>query len=391
MKLAIIAGEESGDLLAADCVNALLAQGHLVELCGVGGSHLQVLGLETLFDQSEIALMGFSEVVTKVPRLLSLIKKTADYILAQEPDMVLIVDAPDFTHRVAKRLKKARPELKIIQYVCPSVWAWRPKRAVHMRAFIDHVLAILPFEPAEMHRLHGPKTTFVGHPLVDDKNVKAVRAARVARSKQPAEKQLKLLCLPGSRSAEIKNLLPEMCATVEILLERGHEIEVFIQTPARQLKHIQERTKHWPVQPKIGTTNTEKWEAFTQCDCALASSGTVLLELALCDVPMVSIYRIDMIARIFVLFFARLFTIWSAALPNIIADRPYVNEYINQYIRPQKLAREIEWLSAQGPARDHKAQGNAAVLLAMQTAIPAGESAAAILLSYMPHKKGLKT
>lgn len=381
MKLAIIAGEESGDLLAADCVRALMAQGQQMELCGVGGSHLHAFGLETLFDQSEIALMGFGEVVTKVPRLLKLIKKTADYIVAQEPDMLLIVDAPDFTHRVAKRIKKMRPELKIIQYVCPSVWAWRPKRAVHMRHFIDHVLAILPFEPEEMQRLNGPKTSFVGHPLVTNTDVQAVRAARSAR--QP-EQGLKLLCLPGSRSAEIKNLLPDMRGTLDALVARGHKVEVYIHTPSRQEARIKELTQDWPIQPQISTTNAEKWKAFSQCDCALASSGTVLLELALCDVPMVSIYRLDMIARIFVVFFARLFPIWSAALPNIIADTPYVNEYINQYIRPQKLSREIEGLAAQGPALDYKSQGNAIVLAAMQTPEPAGEQAAKILLSYMP-------
>lgn len=390
MKLAIIAGEESGDLLAADCVSALLAQGQQVELCGVGGHHLQALGLKTLFDQSEIALMGFSEVITKVPRLLRLIKKTADYILAQEPDMVLIVDAPDFTHRVAKRLKQARPELKIIQYVCPSVWAWRPQRAIHMRAFIDHVLAILPFEPEEMKRLKGPITSFVGHPLVDNADVKAVRSMRASNDKKLPQQPLKLLCLPGSRSAEIKNLLPDMHGTVESLSARGHTIEVFIHTPARHLARIKQQVANWPTQPKISTTNADKWQAFAQCDCAIASSGTVLLELALCDVPMISIYRLDFIARIFVACFSRLFPIWSAALPNIIADQPYVNEYINQYIRPQKLAREIEALTIQGPAQDHKKFGNACVLNAMKTPIPAGQKAAEILVSYLPNKKGPK-
>lgn len=376
LKLGIIAGEESGDLLAADCVRSLKDDGYDASLVGVGGENLAALGLESFFDPSEIALMGVSEVITKIPKLLKRISQTADFLIEQEPDVLLIIDAPDFTHRVAKKIKAQKPSLKIIQYVCPSVWAWRPKRAEHMRDYIDEVLAILPFEPEVMRNLNGPETHFVGHPLATDQDLANVREARSKHSEKKAGETIKLLFLPGSRTSEIKKLLPDMEATLREMLARGSEIEILLPTLPRHVDRIRELTADWPVQPKITATMADKWDAFAKADVALAASGTVLLELALANIPMVSIYRIDAIMRVA----SRWMTLWTAALPNIVADRPYVNEYVDVYIRPPKLARELEHLTKPTEARADKIAGNAAVLSAMQTEETAGQLAAKIIL-----------
>lgn len=377
LKLGIIAGEESGDLLAADCVKALQDKGFDVQLTGVGGDNLTALGLESLFDPSEIALMGVSEVITKIPNLLKRISQTANHLLAQKPDVILLIDAPDFTHRVAKKIKAQNNALKIVQYVCPSVWAWRPKRAEHMRAFIDAVLAILPFEPEVMQTLKGPKTFFVGHPLASSNDLAEVRAKRDKMAAKRGDAPLNLLFLPGSRTSEIRSLLPDMEATLQALEARGHQYVVHIPTLPRHEARIQNLTEAWPVKPKITTTQHDKWQAFAEADAALAASGTVLLELALANIPMISIYRIDMIMRIA----SRWMTLWTAALPNIVADRPYVNEYVDVYIRPAKLARELEHLARPTEARADKLAGNHSVLTAMQTDKPAGQMAAEILIN----------
>ena len=148
LKIAIVAGEESGDLLGADIVAALqAATGRDVALVGVGGRHLQALGLTPLFDASDIALMGFSAVIRDLPRLIRRIGQTARTIAAEAPDCLITIDSPDFTLRVAKKVRAANPAIPIIHYICPSVWAWRPGRAAAMKPYVDHILCILPFEP----------------------------------------------------------------------------------------------------------------------------------------------------------------------------------------------------------------------------------------------------
>ncbi len=156
-KLAVIAGEVSGDLLGADLVRALRAQSHSdVELVGVGGEALEAEGLRSLFDYSELSIMGFTQVLARLPKLIMRIRQTAKAIIAARPDALLIIDSPDFTHRVARKVRAALPDLPVINYVCPSVWAWKPERAPRMRGYVDHVLAVLPFEPEAMERLQGP-------------------------------------------------------------------------------------------------------------------------------------------------------------------------------------------------------------------------------------------
>ena len=181
-KLAVIAGEVSGDLLGADLVRALRTQSSsTIELVGVGGEALEAEGLRSLFDYSELSIMGFTQVLARLPKLIMRIRQTAKAIIAARPDALLIIDSPDFTHRVARKVRAALPDVPVINYVCPSVWAWKPERAPRMRGYVDHVLAVLPFEPQAMEKLQGPPTTYVGHRLASDANVLAVRASRRRR------------------------------------------------------------------------------------------------------------------------------------------------------------------------------------------------------------------
>ena len=188
---------------------AALRQGYdgEVDAIGVGGAQLQALGVKSLFDPHEIALFGISSVIAKLPRLLSLIRTTSAMIAAENPDCLVIVDSPDFTHRVAKRVRAARPDIAILNYVCPSVWAWRQGRAKVMRAYVDEVLAILPFEPELLKQLDGPPATYVGHRLALDPLVLNARKAQTAIELDRFsnwKRPIRLLCLPGSRRGEIE-------------------------------------------------------------------------------------------------------------------------------------------------------------------------------------------
>src|SRR6185437_270644 len=179
LRIAIVAGEESGDLLGADLVRALQrATGRDVELMGIGGRHLQALGLKPLFDGSEIALMGFTAILRDLPRLIRRIGETARAIAAAKPDCLITIDSPDFSLRVTAKVRALNPDIPIVHYVCPSVWAWRPGRAKAMRPAVDRVLCILPFEVSELDRLGGPPGTYVGHRLTQEPGVIAASSAQ---------------------------------------------------------------------------------------------------------------------------------------------------------------------------------------------------------------------
>ncbi|MBA3447459.1 MAG: lipid-A-disaccharide synthase [Pseudaminobacter sp.] len=377
LKIAIIAGEESGDLLGADLVRALQrATGRDIQLVGTGGRHLQSLGMTPLFDASEIALMGFTAILRDLPRLMKRIGQTARTIAAQKPDCLVTIDSPDFALRVAKKVRALNPSIPIVHYVCPSVWAWRPGRAEAMRPHVDHVLCILPFEVAELERLNGPSGTYVGHRLTQDANILSAAAAQAVTRNLSGDREKTLLLLPGSRRGEVEGLIGPFGETVSVLRARGHRLRLLLPTVPHLADRVASAVSGWPQKPEIIVDPAHKWQAFAEADAALIASGTVSLELSLAGVPFVSCYRLDPIARLL----QRLVTVWSAVLPNIIADRPVVPEFYNQYVRPPTLARYVEGLLSDTPLRAWQSQGFAEVAARMKTDRPSGEIAAEIVL-----------
>lgn len=373
LKIAIVAGEESGDLLGADLVTELAARhGGGVELFGVGGRHLQKLGLQSLFAPGDIALMGVLSVVRDLPRLVRRIGGTARAIAAQKPDCLVTIDSPDFSLRVARKVRALAPDIPIIHYVCPSVWAWRPGRAPAMRGHVDRVLCLLPFEPQELRRLGGPPGIHVGHRLSTDPGVVGAAAMQAGRRCSGADEEKSLLILPGSRRGEVKGLVDLFGETVSVLAERGNRLRLVMPTVPQVVDLVTEATTGWPVKPRIILDSAEKWRAFGEADAALIASGTVSLELALCGVPMLSCYRVDPVMRLA----QRFIGIWSAALPNIIADRAIVPEYFEQYIRPGNIARLLEGLMNDTGLRAWQKAGFAEVAQRMATDRPAGALAA---------------
>ena len=330
----IVSGEESGDQLGAKLMRSLKARlgAERLRFGGVGGHAMRQEGLNSLFPLEEIAVMGIVAVIARLPAILKRIRMTADAVVAAKPDMLVIIDSPDFTHRVAKAVRKRAPSIPIVDYVSPSVWAWRPGRAAKMRAYVDHLLALLPFEPEAHQRLGGPPTTYVGHPLIE--RLDEIRPAPGER--QCVEGQpINLLVLPGSRRSEVSRLMEPFGAALALLKERSaRPFEVTIPAVPHVADEIRARAESWSVKPRIVEGEAAKWAAFRQADAALAASGTVTLELGLADVPMVVAYRVSKLEEVL----KYLIKAPSIVLTNLVLGENVIPELIQWDCTPEKLA-----------------------------------------------------
>jgi lipid-A-disaccharide synthase len=333
--------------------------------------------LKSLFDPAEIALMGISAVIGTLPRLVRRIVETARDVVASRPDCLVTVDTPGFGLRVARKVRAADPDIPIVQYVCPSVWAWRPQRAPAMKPHVDHVLCLLPFEPDALERLGGPPGTFVGHRLTHEPGLAAAVAAQKSRSHPRAGETRTLLVLPGSRKGEVKRLIEPFRRTVEELSLRGNRLRLLLPTVPHVAPMVEAATASWSQRPEIVAGSDAKWRALGEADAALCASGTVTLELAVAGVPLVSCYRLDPIARSF----SFLVTSWSASLPNLIADRPVVPEFYEQFLRPRHVARYLEALLTDTELRRWQLSGFDEVRRRLTIDRPAGEVAAGVVIS----------
>jgi lipid-A-disaccharide synthase len=292
LRLFLIACEESGDRLGGALMRALRAASpRAIEFIGVGGGDMAEQGLTTLFPIDDLAIVGFNAVFARLPLLVRRINETTAAVLRERPDGLIIIDSPDFTHRVARRVRKAAPEIPIVDYVSPSVWAWRPGRARAMQRYVDHLLALLPFEPDAHKRLGGPPCTYVGHPLTEA--VADLRPDERERARRNADPPV-LLVLPGSRSSEIARHLDLIGETVQLLETRCGPLELVLPTVPAVRAKVEQGAARWQVAPKIVIEPADKWRAFRTARAALAVSGTVTLELALAGVPSVVIYRVSL-------------------------------------------------------------------------------------------------
>ena len=347
LRIYIVTGEASGDALGADILRSLQRQNIEWELGGLAGPKMQALGAKSLFDVTQLSVMGLTAIIAKLPKIYRLVRQVTKDIAAFKPDILLLIDSPDFNYAVAKRVKKIHPDIPIVKYICPSVWAWRQGRAKKMNALFDHVLAILPFEPKLMKELGGPETTYVGHPLSREMEQFGDKDRTIPAS------PLNLLVLPGSRKGEVKRLLPLIRDTLMVMKQRNIDFKAVMPTVDHLADYIGEHVSQWPIKPEIVLGRKAKQSAFEVGDVALACSGTVLLELGLFSIPTVSIYKLDALGFIV----KKMVVAWTACLPNLIVDRAIVPERFEEHGHPQVLARELEQLGKQGHQRDAQLEG----------------------------------
>lgn len=383
LRIFIVAGEESGDRLGGSLMRALSEQrAGAVAFRGVGGSRMQAAGLQSLFPMDDLTAIGFGAVIAKLPTIVRRMGEVVRAVVAERPDILILVDAPDFTHRVARRVRKRLPDLPIVKYVAPTVWAWRPGRAKAMSGSIDHVLALLPFEPEVMHRLGGPPTSYVGHPLLSE--VPDLRPSAEEAARREAEPPL-LLVLPGSRGQELAHLGAVFGATIDLLMQRGHRFELVLPTLPRLEARVRALTDGWSIKPNIVTGEAEKLKAFRSARAALAASGTVTLELALAGVPLVGAYRVPgweaMIARLVI-------KGKSVLLSNIVLDENAAPEFLQEDCTPEHLADALEQVLVPGIERQKQLDSFARIDRLMEAGgAPAEQRAADIVLSVLAERR----
>ena len=348
LTLCLVAGEESGDVLGGALMGAVRASHHgPVEFAGVGGRAMTSQGIENPFDPADLAIVGIGAAIQKIPLVLQRIRETAEMVIAKNPDALVIIDSPDFTHRVARRVRKYAPHIPIFHYAPPSAWAWRPWRARAMRGYVDEVLAILPFEPAAFAELNGPPCTFVGHPLAEEIGALRPNPSETRRRNDPPL----LLVLPGSRLSEIRRLAGIFGQAIALTAERTGPIEVVLPTLPRVLGEVTAATAGWPVRPRIVAGLEEKRAAFRAARAALAASGTVTLELALARVPLVAAYRVVPWEGLLFRMMTRLNTL---ILANLVLGENVVPEFLQRDCTPDRLATALVPLLRDGTERQRQ-------------------------------------
>ena len=337
LTLMLICGEPSGDLLGAQLMAALKAlAGDGVKIVGVGGEAMAAQGLKSLFPLDATAVMGFGGILPRIPEILARVRRAADFAVETRPDAVVLIDSPDFTHRIARRIKRLAPRIATINYVAPQVWASRSWRARAMTRYIDLVLALLPFE-APFFEGYGLRAVFVGHPAIERAGRmtggEAFRARHGIAPKAPL-----LAVLPGSRTSEIRYMLPAFRAAAGLLAGRVPELACVLSTVPHVAAQVAAGTADWPTPLYIVEGEDEKFAAFDAADAALAASGTVTTELALSRTPMVVGYKVGWLTYTLLKPFVHF---KFATIANLILDREAVPEFLQTRFTPQALADAV--------------------------------------------------
>lgn len=344
MKIFLIAGEVSGDKLGGALMDGLRALCPDVEFAGVGGTQMQAAGLQSLFSMDELSLMGIVEILPKYRHLKRRIRQTAEAALAAKPDVLITIDSPDFSLRVA-RLVKAASAIRTVHYVAPTVWAWRPGRAAKMAHVIDHVLALFPFEPPFM-RAAGMDCDFVGHPVVAEPLATAAEADAFRAAHGLGDAPV-ILALPGSRRGEVGRLAETFGEALRQVMTAHPDARVVVPCAAPVADLVAAQTANWPGQPVLldprdnPDAADEKRAAFRAADVALAASGTVSLELAAAGTPMVIAYDMNWISRQII---SRMLRVDTVTLVNLVSETRAVPEFIGKNCRPAPIAAALDAL-----------------------------------------------
>ena len=347
----IIAGEPSGDNLAGRLITALREMtGGRVQIAGIGGPQSEAQGLTSQFPMRELALIGIAEVLPHLPRLVKRINQTAATIREMKPDIVVTVDAPSFTLRVADKLRGSG--IPIVHYVAPQAWAWRSGRAKTLGKRVNHLMALLPFE-VPFFAEHGLPTDYVGHPAIESA---LAGDGKSFRQKHGIADTAPLLCVvPGSRTSEVRHMLPVFAEAVERLIDRYRNLQVVIPMAPNVASLVETQTRDWPLPVLRVTDPAERFDAFAASDVAMAKSGTVTLELGLARVPMAVGYKVSALTAFIV---RRMpIAVKYASLVNLLVDREIIPELIQENCSAEAMADKVGYLLGSAEARAAQQKG----------------------------------
>lgn len=367
----LVACEPSGDLLGARLMDALRKITHgQVRFEGVGGERMQAEGLNTLFQQSELALFGLFELLPKISHVLKRLQETADAVKVIQPTAVITIDGPDFSFRLAKKLQDEK--IPLIHYVAPTVWAWRPGRAKKIAKLYNHLLAILPFEPPYFEKA-GLPCTFVGHSVMEQGADKGDAERFRAEHKIPDNLKI-ITVLPGSRRSEIKRLAPIFAETLKQLQPFTDGFKVVVPTIPQVLDFLSPYLQTWPIKPLVLLGDQKKYDAFAASHVALAASGTVALELALADTPHIIAYKLNPLTVLLCRWFIK---VKFANLTNLLLNKLVVPEFLQHHCTPEKMAKALFDLWSNETLRNAQRQAFAEVkkMLEQDSMLPSEKAA----------------
>ena len=382
LKIWLVAAEASGDRLGAALMRALRKRCASIAFAGVGGPEMVAEGVRSLFSMTD-SIIGLAPILPAMFSILRRIRQIADAVVAENPDVLVIIDSAAFTHRVARRVRARAPEIKILDYVSPQIWATRPGRARRMKAFVDCVLAVLSFEPPLYAKLGGPPCIYVGHPLVERAGELRPRPGEADR--RAADPPV-VLILPGSRSSELRRLIEPFGEAVGLVASRVGAIEFILPTLPALTARLKEATADWPVRPRIVDDQQQKDAAFRTARAALAASGTVTLELAVSGVPTVAAYRVAAWEAAII---RRIIRVPSIILANLVMGENIVPEFLQENCVPARLAEALIALLSDGPARRRQLDAfeKLDAVMGIGTMQPSDEAAAAVLALVKEHKR----
>lgn len=383
LKIYLIAGEPSGDLLGSRLMRALRSKtGGKVEFFGLGGDTMEAEGLNSLFDISDLAIMGLVEVIPSIPKVLRHIRNTVADIERVQPDIVITIDSWSFCARVHKALRKRKTGIPQLHYVAPQVWAWKKKRARTMYKYIDALMTLLPQEPKYFTPYHL-ETVFVGHPVIESEVLHADGEAFRRRFDIPADKKI-ITVLPGSRKTEVSRLLPIFLASARQLLEKGGDFYFVIPTVKTVSSQVKEMVKDCGLPLQVVETQADRYDAFRASEAAIAASGTVALELAICHIPHVIAYRVS---RLTAWIIAKIMKIQFVNLTNIMLGRLIVPELLQEQCVCGNITANISELLQKGDLYEREMEGFAKVkqTLSSGTQTPS-ENAADFVLELISRK-----
>ena len=332
MLIYIIAGEPSGDMLGARLMRALKEKDNTIEFNGIGGDNMQKEGLKSLFDITDLAIMGLVEVIPSIPKVLRHIKNTIKDILEKKPDIVITIDSWSFSARIHKALRKQKIKTFQMHYVAPQVWAWKKRRAKTMYKYIDHLLTLFPHEP-QYFLPHNLPTDFVGHPAIES-SMLTIKSDNFKEKYNIAEDKDIALILPGSRHNEVANLLPTFLEAAKELKKEYNNLLFVLPTVSTVEKRVKDMVKELKSDVLVINTQKERYQAARLAKFAIAASGTVALELAIINVPHIVCYKVPKLTA----WIAKHFTnIKYINLTNILLDKPIIPELIQEKCNKNKI------------------------------------------------------